>query len=481
MTDRDLTDLTLKDAAARLKSGDLSPVDLTELMLARVERLNPELVAYVTVAGEEALADARAAEAEIRDGRYRGPLHGIPLSIKDNIATRGIRTTAGSKVLEDWVPDFDATVVARLREAGAVVLGKTNMHEWANGGTTINPFYGTTRNPWDTARIAGGSSGGSAAGVAASLCLGSLGTDNGGSVRNPASLCGIVGFKPTYGRISRFGHVPGDGGFTTNHLGVFSKTVRDCALILGAIAGRDRKDPNSADEPVPDYESGLEAGIEGLRVGIVKDYFDRHMTRTVREAFADAQRRLESLGARLVEVDVPHLDATRVAWACITRPENVIENLPYLKARPRDYSPRLLHQNIGAMLIPADAYVAAQRVRRLLCREFDEAFADVDVIAAPTAPVPAPTIEESKRAVMEVDGQEIRLESPGVNFRSLFTTPFNLTGLPALSVCCGFSAGGLPIGLQLVGARFREERVLRAAHAYEQAAGWCRRKPPVGG
>ena len=481
MTDRDLTDLTLKDAAARLKRGDLSPVDLTELMLARVERLNPELVAYVTVAGEEALADARAAEAEIRDGRYRGPLHGIPLSVKDNIATRGIRTTAGSKVLEDWVPDFDATVVARLREAGAVILGKTNMHEWANGGTTINPFYGTTRNPWDTARIAGGSSGGSAAGVAASLCLGSLGTDNGGSVRNPASLCGIVGFKPTYGRISRFGHVPGDGGFTTNHLGVFSKTVRDCALILGAIAGRDRKDPNSADEPVPDYESGLEAGIEGLRVGIVKDYFDRHMTRTVREAFADAQRRLESLGARRVEVDVPHLDATRVAWACITRPENVIENLPYLKARPRDYSPRLLHQNIGAMLIPADAYVAAQRVRRLLCREFDEAFEDVDVIAAPTAPVPAPTIEESKRAVMEVDGQEIRLESPGVNFRSLFTTPFNLTGLPALSVCCGFSAGGLPIGLQLVGARFREERVLRAAHAYEQAAGWCRRKPPVGG
>ena len=178
-------------------------------MLARIDRLNPELVAYVTVAREEALSDARAAEAEIRAGRYRGPLHGIPLSIKDNIATRGIRTTAGSKVLEDCVPDFDATVVARLREAGAVILGKTNMHEWANGGTTINPFYGTTRNPWDTERIAGGSSGGSAAGLAASLCLGSLGTDNGGSVRNPASLCGMVGFKPTYGRVSRFGHVPG--------------------------------------------------------------------------------------------------------------------------------------------------------------------------------------------------------------------------------------------------------------------------------
>ena len=481
MTEHDLTGLTLADAAAEIQGGGLSPVELTELMLARIERLNPELVAYVTVAREEALADARAAEAEIRDGKYRGPLHGIPLSIKDNIATRGIRTTAGSKVLEDCVPDYDATVVARLREAGAVILGKTNMHEWANGGTTINPFYGTTRNPWDTERIAGGSSGGSAAGLAASLCLGSIGTDNGGSVRNPASLCGTVGFKPTYGRISRFGHVPGDGGFSTNHLGVFSKTVRDCALILQAIAGKDPKDPNSADEPVADYGEGLDVGIKGLRVGIVKDYFDRYMTRAVREAFTEAQRQLESLGAKLVEVEVPHLDATRFVWPCITRPENVVENLPYLTARPRDYSPRLLRQNIASMLIPADVYVAAQRIRRLLCREFDEAFEQhVDLIAAPTAAVPAPTIEESERAVMEVDGEEIRLESPGVNFRSLFTTPFNLTGLPALSVNCGFSAGGLPIGLQVVGPRFREERVLRAAHAYEQAAGWFRRTPPVG-
>ena len=479
MTDQDLTDLTLADASARIRSRELSPTELTELMLARIDRLNPELVAYVTVAREEALADARAAEAEIRDGRYRGPLHGIPLSIKDNIATRGIRTTAGSKVLEDCVPDHDATVVARLREAGAVILGKTNMHEWANGGTTINPFYGTTRNPWDMERIAGGSSGGSASGLAASLCLGSIGTDNGGSVRNPASLCGTVGFKPTYGRISRFGHVPGDGGFSTNHLGVFSKTVRDCTLILQAIAGPDAKDPNSADEPVPDYRDGLEAGIEGLRVGIVKDYFDRYMVKSVNDAFVGAQRQLESLGAKLVEVEVPHLDTTRFVWPCITRPENVVENLPYLSARPRDYSPRLLLQNIGSMLIPADAYIAAQRIRRLLCREFDEVFEGVDLIAAPTAAVPAPTIEESKRAVMEVDGEEIRLEGPGVNFRSLFTTPFNLTGLPALSVNCGFSSGGLPMGLQIVGPRFREERVMRAAHAYEQAAGWYRHTPPV--
>ncbi len=479
MTDHDLTELTIDAAAARIRNGDLSPVELTERMLARMDRLNPELVAYVTVARERALADARAAEAAIRGRAYRGPLHGIPLSIKDNLATSGIRTTAGSRVLEGWVPDHDATVVARLRDAGAVILGKTNMHEWANGGTTINPFYGTTRNPWDTERIAGGSSGGSAAGVAASLCLGSIGTDNGGSVRNPASLCGIAGFKPTWGRISRFGHVPGDGGFSTNHVGVFGKTVRDCALILQAVAGRDPKDPVSADEPVPDYGEELTAGIEGLRVGVVKDYFDRYMTKAVRQAFTESQRLMETLGARLVEVEVPHLDMTRVVWPCITRPENVGEHLPWLAARPREYSARLLFQNIGAMLIPAHAYVAAQRLRRLLCREFDEAFANVDLIAAPTAPVPAPTIEESQRAVMEVDGEEIRLESPGVNFRSLFTTPFNLTGLPALSVNGGFSSGGLPIGLQLVGPRFREGRVLRAAHACEQAAGWHRRRPPA--
>ena len=478
MTGLDLTETTLQEAAAQIERGEVSPVELTERVLERIERLDPEINAYVTVAREEALSQARTAEAEVREGKYRGPLHGIPLSVKDNLATRGIRTTAGSKVLADCVPDFDATAVARLKQAGAVILGKTNMHEWANGGTTINPFYGTTRNPWDTARIAGGSSGGSAAAVAAGLCLGSIGTDNGGSVRNPASLCGTVGFKPTYGRISRFGHVPANGGYSTNHLGVFGKTVRDCALILRAIAGRDPEDPDSAREPVPDYEADLDAGIEGLRVGIVEDYFDRHMAGEVKSAFLEAQHRLESLGASLRKVEAPpHLDATRVVWTCITRPENVAEHLPYLKARPRDYSTRLLHQNIGAMLIPAEAYVAAQRIRRALCREFDRVFESVDVVAAPTAPVPAPTIEECRRGAMEVDGRKIQLEGPGVNFRSLFTTPFNLTGLPALSACCGFSSGGLPMGIQFVGPRFREARVLRTAHAYERAAEWYRRRP----
>jgi aspartyl-tRNA(Asn)/glutamyl-tRNA(Gln) amidotransferase subunit A len=286
-----------------------------------------------------------------------------------------------------------------------------------------------------------------------------------------------VGFKPTYGRISRYGGVPGDGGYTTNHFGVFTRTVRDCALMLQAIAGQDPNDPDSASEPVADYSRGLEDTVNGLRVGLVKDYFDRTMARNVGQAFAEAQRVLVSLGVTFVEVEVPHIDATSAAWTFITRPESVSEHLPYLTARPRDYSPALFKRNLAAMLIPAGAYTTAQRIRRALCREFDEVFRDVDLIITPTGPVPAPTVDECKRAVMEVDGETIELESSGVNFRSLFTTPFNLTGLPALSVCCGFSAGGLPIGLQFVGPHFEESRVMQAAHAYERTARWYERRP----
>ncbi len=251
----DLETLTIKDAASQIERKKLSPVELTALYLERIRKLNPLLNAYVTVAEESALGDARTAEQEIQQGKYRGTLHGIPFSIKDNLATKGLRTTAGSKILADWVPNEDATVVERLKHGGAIILGKTNMHEWALGGTTINPFYGTTRNPWDRNRIAGGSSGGSAAAVAAGMCLGSLGTDSAQSVRNPASMCGIVGLKPTYGRVSQFGTVAGTGAFSTNHTGILTRTVEDCALVLHAVAGHDPKDPLSSDEPVPYYST----------------------------------------------------------------------------------------------------------------------------------------------------------------------------------------------------------------------------------
>ena len=270
----DFQDLTLAEAAGRIEARELSPVELTRAYLDRIDRLDPELNTFVTLTREKALEDAVRAEADIAAGRYRGALHGIPVSIKDSLATAGVRTTAGSKHLSDWIPDEDATVVARLKQAGAVILGKTNMHEWAAGCTTINPYYGTTRNPWDRNRVSGGSSGGSAASVAAGLALGSIGTDNAGSVRNPASLCGVVGLKATYGRVSRVGGVAGTGGYSTDHFGVLTRTVRDSALMLQAIAGPDPRDPLSSDVPVPDFGALLGEGVAGLRVGIIRDYFD---------------------------------------------------------------------------------------------------------------------------------------------------------------------------------------------------------------
>ena len=288
MMQKELERLTISEISTRIKKKEISPVETTDFFLSAIERLNPVLNAYVTVTADAARADARRAEKEIRRGNYRGPLHGVPFSLKDTIATKGIRTTAGSKILSEWKPDFDATVVTKLKEAGAILLGKTNMHEWAGGSTTINPFYGTTRNPWDLKRITGGSSGGSAAAVAASMCLTSIGTDNMGSVRNPAALCGVVGLKPTYGRISRFGDVPGTGGDSMDHLGIFTKTVEDCAIVLEAIAGHDPRDPLSAAAPVPKYFRSIGQEVRGLRVGQIRGYFDDLVVTEVQDAFTRA-------------------------------------------------------------------------------------------------------------------------------------------------------------------------------------------------
>ena len=296
MVEKDLATLTISEVAPKIRDGEVSPVALTKLYLERIERLNPLLSAYLTPTTESALEEADAAEKEIRSGSYRGPLHGIPVSIKDNFATRGVRTTAGAKALSDWIPDFDATVVTRLREAGAISLGKTNMHEWAKGSHGVNPFYGTPSNPWDTNRIPGGSSSGSAVAVAAGMCMATVGTDAAGSVRNPASLCGIVGLKPTYGRVSVFGGVPGTGGYSTNHFGPLTRTVADCAAMMQVIAGHDPQDPLSSREPVPDYSASLGAPVDGMRVGVIKGYFERWASNEVMQAFSDALDLLRSLG-----------------------------------------------------------------------------------------------------------------------------------------------------------------------------------------
>ena len=481
MNERDLEQLTISRLAGQIESREVSPVDLTNLVFERIERLNPVLNAFVTLTKDQALADAGTAAKEIESGHYRGPLHGIPLSIKDNIAVKGVRTTAGSKTLSDWMPGHDATVVSKLGAAGAVILGKTHMHEWAKSSHTNNMFYGPSRNPWDVARATGGSSGGSAAAVAASLCLASIGTDSAGSVRNPAALCGVAGLKPTHGRVSLFGGVPGTGPGSINHFGVLAKTVEDCSLVLSCIAGNDPRDAFSADVPVPDYSRSIGNDVSGLKVGLVRGYFDDLMFDEVRQVFTEAVRFLGSLGLATEEVAVPHMELLPAAQACIARVEDMPDHDRFLRTRPRDYSPGMLKNLIGSLLIPGSAVNTAHRVRRLVYEGFERAFERVQVMVVPTIAFPAPTIEELDRGSARIDGREVRLSDRRGNLFTLCTIPFNQTGLPALSVCCGFSPSGLPIGMQIVGRPFDEETVLRVGHAYERAAGWYKRRPDLAG
>ena len=475
----DLGAACISDLAPRLRQKQLSPVDLTRFYLERIARLNPQSNAYITVIEEAALAAASTAEQEIQQGRYRGPLHGIPFSLKDNLATRGVRTTAGSKILADWLPDYDATVVRRLCEAGAIILGKTNMHEWALGGTTINPFFGTTRNPWDSERIAGGSSGGSAAAVASDLCCASLGTDSAQSVRNPASMCGIVGLKPTYGRVSQYGTVPGTGAHSTNHTGVLTKSVADCALVLQAIAGHDPNDPLSANQSVPDYFKSIGKPVKGLKVGILRGYFDAWVASEVTDKFEQAIDAFKALGMELEEVTTPHMDLIPAIKVCTSRVENAAAHEGHLRLRSQDFSRQTLFSYISAMLTPATTYVQAQRARRIVCDEFDELLKEVQLLILPTLPIAAPTIEQCRTGFVDIDGRKVKRQDERGGLESLCCIPFNVTGLPAISVCCGFTDAGMPVGLQIATAAFEEELLFQVAHAYEQLSQWFRVKPPL--
>jgi aspartyl-tRNA(Asn)/glutamyl-tRNA(Gln) amidotransferase subunit A len=463
---------TISDLAPRLRGKELSPVELTQLFLERAKRLNPVLNAYITLSEEQALADAKVSEREIHQGQYRGPLHGIPFSVKDNLATQGIRTTAGSKILADWIPDFDATAVQRLKDAGAILLGKTNMHEWALGGTTINPFYGTTRNPWNVKFIAGGSSGGSAAAVAADLCVASIGTDSAQSVRNPASMCGIVGIKPTYGRVSQHGTVAGTGAYSTNHTGILTKTVEDCALVLQAIAGHDPRDRLSANRPIPNFSRSIGREVKGIKVGILRGYFDDLIAKEVGESFAAAVAALNSLGMQTEEVTTAHMDLIPAIKVCTSRVENAAAHDPYLRTRAQDYSKATLHSYISALLTPATTYVMAQRARRIVCEDFDDLLKRVQLLILPTIPFPVPSIKDCESGWIEIDGKKIKRQDERGGLESLCCIPFNVTGLPAISVCCGFSRSGLPMGLQVVAGSFQEELLFQAAYAYEQLAKW---------
>jgi len=449
--------------APLIQSKQVSPVELFDEALKRIHELQPKLNSFITVTEADGRKAATQAESEIRHGRYRGPLHGIPISIKDLFATRGVRTTAGSKVLGNWIPDFDATAVTRLRDAGMVMVGKNNMHEFAYGVTNDNAHYGAARNPWDKTRVSGGSSGGSAAAVASSQCTASLGTDTGGSIRIPSAVCGVVGLKPTYGRVSRYGAIP--LAWSLDHVGPITKTVEDAAIMLSAIAGPDPNDPTASSKPVPDYRKALLGGIRGLRLGIPRQYFFDDIDPEIRKSVDKAIRELERLGMATFEVDIPNLENCAAMEAHITLVEATSYHEPYLKSRPDDYS-REVRTNLeaGRYLLGTD-YVKSQRARTLLQHNLNEAFRRVDVIVSPTLPAFSPRVGEEWV-------QSGNLREYVIDAFLRFNIPYDLTGFPAISVPCGFGSTGLPIGLQIAGKAFDETTILRAAHACEQSTEW---------
>ncbi len=466
----ELTRLSIAEAAERIRGRQLSPVELTRAYLDRIQRLNGDFHAYITPLPSEALAAAASAEQAIGRGEYRGPLHGIPIALKDLIMTRGIRTTCGSQILKDWVPETDATVYRRLMEAGAILLGKLNLHEFAYGPTGVNPHYGTPRNPWGGDRIPGGSSSGSGVAVRADLCAGALGSDTGGSVRIPASLCGIVGLKPTYGRVSRAGVIP--LAWSLDHIGPMTRTVTDAALLLQVLAGRDPSDPSTAETPVPDYRAALSGEVRGLRLGIPKTLFFERLDAEVRAAVLAAARALGDLGAAVEEIPLPKMAHAGPAVFAIISAEAMAYHERYLKTRPAEYGADVRTRLLTGQFLLATQYLKAQRARQLIRAELDAALSRVDALLIPTTPIPAPRIEDR---TVTVDG----VTEDARAWLTRCTRPVNLTGHPALSVPCGLTAEGLPIGLQLVGRHFNEGMLLRIGAAYEAVSPLRDRRPPL--
>jgi aspartyl-tRNA(Asn)/glutamyl-tRNA(Gln) amidotransferase subunit A len=457
---QDLISLTLKDASELLRRKSASPVDLTEACLKRIDKYNSVLNAFITVSSEQAMAAAREAAAEQKRGRWRGPLHGIPIALKDNIDTKGIRTTAASELFKDRVPSEDAEVVRRLKDAGAVILGKVNLHEFAYGGTSDVTYFGAVHNPWALDHISGGSSGGSAAAVAAELCFGALGTDTAGSVRIPASYCGVVGFKPTYGRVSLRGVIP--LSWTLDHCGPICKTVEDAALMLQAIAGYDQLDPATVDVPVPDYARGLKVKTSKLRLGVPRSPFFENLDGEVAKAVEAAIGVLRKMGNDVTETSLP---PTFPLLLPITGPEAYAYHAKLLAESPDRYQQFTRERIIQfAADIKAPAYADALRQTNLLRREIKKVFSTVDLLITPTMPKPAETLANSKSF------DPIGLQN---------TSPFDIFGLPTISVPCGFTNFGLPIGLQISGAPFAESTVLSLANAYERETEWHKKHPKL--
>ncbi|MGE3535805.1 MAG: amidase [Candidatus Tectimicrobiota bacterium] len=465
-TATDLCYLTIREAGHLLKRRALSPVELTRAFLERIAALDGTLQAYITVLPERAMAAARAAEAEMLRGEYRGPLHGIPIALKDLYDTQGIRTTGSSRLLAQRVPTEDATVTTRLEAAGSILLGKLAMHEFALGGPDPTCGFPLARNPWNLDHIPGGSSSGSGTAVAAGLCMGSLGSCTGGSIRGPASYCSMVGLKATYGRVSRYGVLP--LSWSLDHCGPMTWTVEDAALMLQVIAGPDPRDPTSSKAPVPDYSAALHENVQGLTIGVPRHFFWADDPRIDRETLRIVDTALEALaglGARIEEVTVPTLRYAGAAQPAIMLSEAFAYHQKALCSKPAAFGDMVRARfRMGGFMSAAD-YVQAQRVRNVLKRDFASVLQKVDVIASPTMSSPAPLFTE--------------MDAMTTARRPSFTGPYNLTGMPAISIPCGFTATGLPIGLQLAGKPFDECTVLRAAYTYQQQARWCDKRPQV--
>ncbi len=470
MSDQELHLMTIAELGRLIQARQLSPVELTRLYLERIQQLNPTLGAYITVMSETAAEEAATAADEIARDAYRGPLHGIPVAVKDIIYTRGVLTSAGSRVLADHFPSYDSTIVERLRAAGAVLLGKLNLSEFAVGGTIDHPF-GTPRNPWDLERSAGGSSSGSAVAVAGGLCAGSLGSDTGGSIRGPSAFCGTVGLRPTYGRVTRHGVVPMSWSLDT--VGPMTRTVEDCAIMLQAIAGHDERDSSSSSEPVPEYTASLGDRSDPIRVALPRAAFEYEgLDSDVRTSVTAAVDSLAELGADIDEISLPvsaHSGAVFLATADVDAADFHME---WLKTRGDLYDWSTRTRLESAALTPAATYIRAQRARTLIRDELMSALEEHDVIVLPASPTLAPPISQSTG-------------SPGGYYqgrldlgRRQYTSPAALAGLPAISVPCGFSDSGLPIGVQIIGRPFAEAGLFRIAHRYEQAAGLSELRAP---
>ena len=473
MADSDLCQLTISELAPKIKAREISPVELTEAALARADRLQPTLNSFITILHDQARSQAKEQEEALMRGEYRGPLHGIPVGIKDNIAIAGIRCTVGSKVLADHVPAEDALVVTRCKEAGAIILGKENLEEFAAGPTSNNLHYGAVHNPWNLDHIPGGSSGGGGANVASCVTYASLGSDLGGSVRGPANFCGVVGLKQTFGRVSQRGLMV--TSFNGDHIGPMTRSVSDCALMLQVIAGYDPLDPSTVPVPVPDFSEFLGQTLSGLKMGIPTNYYFDMLDPEVEAAVRKAIDTLVELGAEVRDVSLPSMEyagALRIAGMA----DSVVTHEPYLESSREDYGPTVLYRTLAGQFVLGRDYSKALKVQRIIKEEYAQVLQDVDFLVTPSAPVAAWRIDSE---TVNIAGTDYPVRGPGAGMTSRCTSPSNAAGLPAMSVPCGFTQAGLPIGVQLIGRPFEEPLLLRVAHGYEAVSPSRGRRPAV--